>query len=67
MTVEQTAEQLDTSTGFVQKMIEKGRLTPDAEGRLAASEVEAFGELLSKLRVEGLATVATLSGEPEDD
>lgn len=57
ISVAEAAERLEVRPGFVQRMLEKGRLTADAEGRLDPDQVGEFGALLKRLRAGGVATV----------
>jgi len=64
LTRKEAAERLGQSPTFVERMIAKGRLHPDAQGRLAGEEVEQLAELLDRLRQSG---VATLVGAIEEE
>lgn len=57
ITIAEAATRLEVTSAFVQRMIDKGRLTPDADGRLEPAEVERFGALLKRLRAGGVATL----------
>lgn len=57
ISVAEAAERLDVKPGFVQRMLDKGRLTADGEGQLDADQVAEFGALLKRLRAGGIATV----------
>jgi len=57
LTRQEAAERLGQSPDFVKRMIAKGRLHPDGQGRLSAQEVEQLAELLGRLRQSGVATV----------
>lgn len=54
---QEVAQRLRQSPAFVERMIAKGRLHPDAESRMSAKEVEQLAALLDRLRQGGVATV----------
>lgn len=69
ITQKAAAERLNSSEDFVRRMIQKGRLVPDEEGRLDPERVEDLARLLERLRANGVGTVIGLIGEelgPED-
>ncbi|WP_347329991.1 hypothetical protein [Marinimicrobium locisalis] len=69
ITQKAAAERLNSSEDFVRRMIQKGRLVPDEEGRLDPERVEDLARLLDRLRANGVGTVIGLIGEelgPED-
>ncbi|WP_041521732.1 hypothetical protein [Gilvimarinus agarilyticus] len=57
LTLDECAAQLGTSRNFVDTMVAKGRLHPNANGKVPANELEAFSELLNKLRGGGIAAM----------
>lgn len=59
VTLDQCAEQLGMSRGFVEAMIAKGRLNVDEQGLLDAAQVESLAELLTKLKGGGIAAMIT--------
>lgn len=63
ITTKEAARRLGASEAFVQRMIDKGRLSPDAQGRLDPDAVKALADLLERLREGGVATVIGAIGE----
>ncbi|BFM22198.1 hypothetical protein [Gilvimarinus japonicus] len=57
LNLNECAMRLGTSRDFVDTMVSKGRLHPDANGRIAACELDEFEVLLNKLRGGGIAAM----------
>lgn len=57
LSLDECATRLGTSRGFVDTMVSKGRLHPDAQGRVALAELEQLAGLLKKLRDGGVAAM----------
>ena len=57
LNLEQAAERLSQSRAFVERMIAKDRLHPDAQRQLSVQEVEQLAQLLDRLRQSGVATL----------
>lgn len=64
ISVDEAAARLEVRPAFVQRMVEKGRLSLAENDQLDAQEVEEFGALLKRLRGSG---VATLMGAIDDE
>lgn len=63
LTREAAAERLNASEAFIQRMIDKGRLVPDEEGRFDPQRVDDLAQLLARLRENGVGTVIGLIDE----
>lgn len=59
LSIEESAKLLGTSTGFVESMIAKGRLTPDATGCVEREQLVALSELVAKLKQGGIAAMVS--------
>ncbi len=56
-TVTQSAHYLKVSEAFVQTMVAKGRLEPDADGLFEQKQLDALATLIKKLKGEGIAAM----------
>ncbi|MCP8901022.1 helix-turn-helix domain-containing protein [Gilvimarinus xylanilyticus] len=58
-TLAQSAEYLQVSENFVRTMVDKKRLTPDAEGRVTQAQLDELAQLIGKLKGGGIAAMVS--------
>jgi len=63
LSLNECAARLGCSRSFVDTMVSKGRLQPDKQGRIAATELEQLAQLLSKLRHGGIAAMVNAADQ----
>jgi hypothetical protein len=57
LSLDACAKRLGTSRNFIDTMVSKGRLHPDAQGCVTLAELEQLASLLTKLRDGGIAAM----------
>ena len=63
LSIAQTAERLNVRTEYVHQLVAKKRLSFVHGEQFDAVEVERLGDLMGKLRHQGLATLVHISGQ----
>ncbi|MDO3388615.1 hypothetical protein QWI17_22405 [Gilvimarinus sp. SDUM040013] len=59
LSIDESAEYLGVSREFVDSMISKGRLAPDAKNTIAVDQLAALAELVAKLKTGGIAAMVS--------